>query len=60
MSKPKPKCLTNLFESSSDSMVMSEEWTQQYEEWEKLMRECKSSHVQLGEDGCMDCGYGSK
>lgn len=28
-------------------------------EVERLQRECKSSHDNLGEDGCLDCGYGA-
>ena len=48
------------FHTLADTYEPSPEEVAEWDEIEKKMSACKSDHVSIDEDGCLDCGYYSK
>lgn len=43
-----------------DTFDLDAEEIAEWKEIERMQLECTNDHTNIGEDGCLDCGYGAK
>lgn len=48
------------FDKAEASETLTEEEERDFAEMEARQKECKEDHSDLGEDGCLECGFGAK